>query len=143
MNSHPARRGTDFKQVMRWTAWALLGALVFWCWMVLGVTVLAFINYFVIFLEPLRPEDTPAWMPYSELAGLTFVWPLTLMLLTSRARKLNRVLLCWVAVIGLLSFVFGGWNVAGRQFDPPFDRTICGLFILAAAALGRLWSRRS
>jgi hypothetical protein len=135
-DSGAATRGRSFKHVMKWTGWALLGATIFWCWMFLGVAVLAFINYFLIFLDPGRPEGTPAWIAYSELAGLTFVWPLVLMLLTSRARMLKGALLCWVAVMGVLSFAFGGWNVAGRQFDRPLDRALCGLLVLAAAALG-------
>jgi hypothetical protein len=36
----------------------------------------------------------------------------------------------------------GGWNVAGRQFHRPLDRAVSGLFLLAAAGVGRLAARR-
>ena len=141
MNLDTAPRERSFKQILRWAPWTLLGAVVLWCWMVLGVAALAFFNYLVLFLDPPQPEDTPVWIAYLELAGLTCAWPLVLMFLTLRVRMLHRVLLCWFAVIGLLSVAFGGWNVAGRHFDRPSDRIVSGVFILSAAALGWLAAR--
>ena len=44
----------SFKQVTRSAVWVLLGTVVLWCWMVLGVLVLAFLNYLVLFMDPLR-----------------------------------------------------------------------------------------
>jgi hypothetical protein len=64
----------SFKRVTRWAGWVLLGTVVLWCWMVLGVLVLAFLNYLVLFMDPLRPADTPEWLAYSELGGLTLAW---------------------------------------------------------------------
>jgi hypothetical protein len=132
----------SFEQVTRWPGWVLLGTVVLWCWMVLGVLVLAFLNYLVLFMDPLRPADTREWIAYSELGGLTLAWPHVLILITSRKQMLSRVLLCCIAVAGILSFGLGGWNVAGRQFDRPLDRAVSGLFLLAAAGVGQLAARR-
>ena len=141
MNLDAILRRHSFKIVQRWTAWAVIGLLALICWMMVGVCILAFVNYFVLFFDPGRPESTPAWVPYAELASLTIIWPLILLLVTSGTRTLHRALSCWFAVIGLVSLVAGGWNVAGHQFDRPFERVISGLFILIAVGVGGWWRR--
>jgi len=47
-------RELSFKQILRWAAWTFLGAVVLWCWMVLGVAALTFFNYLVLLLDPAR-----------------------------------------------------------------------------------------
>ena len=133
----------SFKQVTQWAGWVLLGAAILWGWMAFGVLELAFFNLlFVPIIDPWRPAATPGWIAYIELGVLTFAWPLVLILITSRKQKLTRVLLCWIAAIGILSFGTGGWTVAGKQFDRPLDRAVSGLSLLAAAGVGRSMARR-
>jgi membrane protein implicated in regulation of membrane protease activity len=72
---------------MKRALWAALGALVLFCWMVLGVAVLA--------------------------------------------------------VMGVVSLVAGGWNVAGHPSRRPQERLVSGLLILSAVAVGAWWARRS
>lgn len=129
-------------RVLKWVRWAALGALVLFCWMVLGVAALAVVNYLSLGLDPKRLWETPIRIAYAELPALTFVWPLVLLLATSRARMLNRALIGWLAVMGLVSLVAGGWNVAGHPFSRPLERLASGLLILAAVAVGGWAARR-
>ncbi len=82
-SSYPRQKPLNFAlnlEFARDTIAGLVLAVVLWCWMVLGVLVLAFLNYLVLFMDPLRPADTPEWIAYSELGGLTLAWPLVLIL---------------------------------------------------------------
>ena len=99
--------------VLKWVAWAALGALVLYCWMVFGVAVLAGVNYLVLGPNPKRLWETPARIAYAELPALTFTWPLVLLVATTRVRMLNRSLLAWLALMGLVSLFAGGLIVCG------------------------------
>ena len=121
---------------MKRLLWVAIGAGVLFCWMVLGVLVLAVVNYFGVGIDPKRLGETPVRIAYVELAALTFAWPLVLLLATARARMLNLAVRRMLAVMGAVSLVAGGWNVAGHPFSSPQERVMSGLLILAAVAVG-------